>query len=901
MEPITVTLCDQKAILGGKSQRDIGKTVCTYEYMRQRDNMNKWEPYRLQPQWIKLMGGSYGGKMVGQVLIAFELLQWKYRDDPELQCKEMWPVDEEEYMPFKHFSRSRKATLHFALYGLRDLVPASLSSDSMQPLVIVQVKQYNRRAHESTDPEEHYYTLTFEYKDLIENGEKESKWDKLHKWRSDAFGRKDCWNFELFQVGKMAIMLPDTALLQPFVKVKVVEKPWALMKVFGQEGTLVGEHRQSLNELYPCCWYPGVDKNKPFEQQRPLIWKQIRLAKEASQAHDKFVEESKAERATEMRLDRQRRFEEQRKNFPNRIEPEAEKADEVSSSALPLEMRPKDSTNDKGYTKREQLTLKPEHKLNMRKVKSFPPRMGEKIRRKDEDVNHRVVPGKLEDSTEEHLFQPDFLFRNRPLLRNHDTLEQEEATVDWNHQYADCFGFLKYAIKLTDGWEEDAEMDDEMDDESYRHSSPEVAEKYVFDGSEADLQKLSRSYGLKEDLNKHIFDVSKFQRKYKSKDNVPSRVRVRIYLVQAICIFGKGRSFPDPYLAFTLGKNISVSMRNMVKHDTNTPTFYRVEERDIDMPIDARLQVDLYDYSDIVISEKLIGSTVMDLEDRWHSDNWKLADERRRIPRENRPLFNPAHVGHNCGSLEMWIEMIDTVKASDRKATELHPPRPIMIEVRMIIWTTTNVKLVDGNHTDVKVGVQLECNEYGGESIGFPKQQFTDTHAGCKDGEAKFNWRIVFPRIVMPTRSCTLDISVYDENFVGGDTFIGSVSIDLRRYVEKVARDLDMIKTEADLRIHATAGGSETRKGEEEENVGQVQFELQIMTKSEAMQKTAGKGREEPNQYPQLLTPTEGRGWADVFVGIGFELPDINLWKKVIPLILFTLLCLVLLKWIRLL
>ena len=51
--------------------------------------------------------------------------------------------------------------------------------------------------------------------------------------------------------------------------------------------------------------------------------------------------------------------------------------------------------------------------------------------------------------------------------------------------------------------------------------------------------------------------------------------------------------------------------------------------------------------------------------------------------------------------------------------------------------------------------------------------------------------------------------------------------------------------------------------------------------------------RDEPNQFPQLVTPTEGRGWADVFGGFEFAFPDMGLWKKLLPLIFFTLLCLV--------
>ena len=40
------------------------------------------------------------------------------------------------------------------------------------------------------------------------------------------------------------------------------------------------------------------------------------------------------------------------------------------------------------------------------------------------------------------------------------------------------------------------------------------------------------------------------------------------------------------------------------------------------------------------------------------------------------------------------------------------------------------------------------------------------------------------------------DLKLYQANNLSADEFIGAVSIDLRRYVEKVARDMDMIYIE---------------------------------------------------------------------------------------------------------
>eukprot|EP00933_Yihiella_yeosuensis_P033857 TRINITY_DN27478_c0_g2_i2.p1 TRINITY_DN27478_c0_g2~~TRINITY_DN27478_c0_g2_i2.p1 ORF type:complete len:159 (-),score=47.36 TRINITY_DN27478_c0_g2_i2:112-588(-) len=158
----------------------------------------------------------------------------------------------------------------------------------------------------------------------------------------------------------------------------------------------------------------------------------------------------------------------------------------------------------------------------------------------------------------------------------------------------------------------------------------------------------------------------------------------------------------------------------------------------------------------------------------------------------------------------------------------------------------------------------------------------------------------------MPTKSCTFDFKLYQANTLSADEFIGAVSVDLRRYVEKVAKDMDAIYLEkGDLTVmQAAAGGGEGDGDGAEaaaEPVGQILFEMWVMTQSEADQKRAGKGREDPNDFPQLVTPSEGRGWGDVLGGFSFSLPDLGLMKKLLPLVIFVLLCLVLLKWIGLL
>ncbi|CAJ1448425.1 unnamed protein product [Effrenium voratum] len=945
MEPITVTLVDCKTVLGVSMDADVGKTVCTYEYMRHKDNMGRWEPYRLQPQWVKLYGGNYGSIAMGEVLIGFELLHSKFRAD--LPAIQMWPVPEEDFDPKRHFSKLKKATLHFSLYGLRDLIPTSSHVDD--PTVCVRVKKFEKPAEMGQVKGSKYYTLNFKYEKLVQDGQEDNKDDHLHKWRTDALGQQGCRNYEFFQVQKVNVMVPDKEILQPFIAVRVLEKPVELfqgtalqMKPFGDEGTLIGESRQSLNRLYPCTWYEGVTLDQPYSYQEMRIRRGVERAVKACASRAMYEEETPEERARELQTERELRRKEQVEYMKTLITVEEEKAEKIDSLALPLELRPfKPVFNPVGFLPedKEHLLLREEHVLNMQELANFSTRFGERSNKDTDGQSGLRLRGKLEHSKQVHVFTPDFWYHNAPLMRNADIVDLSEELVDWNFYHDRVYGFVKCVFKLMDGWEHDAQHDEaskhlleeseEVEEVGDAIAAVAVAEEAVAATSshvkregdvkvaEEDVAKLRRSVGFDDDLDAYAFDVARLVQRFKNKERLPSRIRVRIYFVKAICIFGKqvegffGKAFIDPYLAYKLGTNILVSMRNMAQFNTNVPSFYRVEERDIVMPQEGRLQVDLFDYQDAfgetINGEKLIGSTVVDLEDRWHSNAWKDAmDRRQQIPTENRALINPQLSGQNCGSIEMWVEMIDSVRASDIKASELRKPPAMEIEVRLVIRTCKNVKLMDGTKTDVKVTVDLECKEYEGVTMGFPKLQATDTHIGST-GNAIFNWRVVYPRIVMPTKSCTLDLKLYQANNLSADEFIGAVSIDLRRYVEKVARDMDMIYIEkADLQFSASAGGEEDGGGEgaetvEEENVGSVQFEMWFMTQSEANQKRAGKGREDPNDFPQLVTPAEGRGWGDVLAGFSISLPDFGLMKKIIPIVLFTLLCLVLLRFIGLL
>jgi len=412
------------------------------------------------------------------------------------------------------------------------------------------------------------------------------------------------------------------------------------------------------------------------------------------------------------------------------------------------------------------------------------------------------------------------------------------------------------------------------------------------------LERLASTYNFPRELNKWAFSHQTFFEKYRN--HTPTRIRIRLYFVKAICIFGKAYGSADPYLTFTIGDEKN-SLRNVAQFGTNEPEFYRAEERDLELPHGGRCQIDMLDIGDVPFSvgqpdqfDAMIGSTVLDLEDRWHSDHLLMKTNQGQIPRENRPLIviTPGGKSSVTGNLMMWIEMIDSKEAADKKATPLQKPPAMKIELRFVIWTLENVKLVDNGKTDARVSISLQCEEYTGP---FPCMQKTDTHHGST-GSAVFNWRIVYPEIVLPSKACIIDVGLYDYNLIAGDVPIGSTSLDIRKFVDKVGSSMDtMTKEHSKLRFKSSLDEDEGQ------NIGEVDLDMMVMPQSEAKVKPAGIERSDPNENPQLMTPMEGRGWDSILPSFAFSLPSFGLWKKFLPLILFTLLALVGLKYVGLL
>lgn len=890
MEPINLVLCTSNY----GNLTDIASTTASYSYMRKK-HQGTFEPFNLKPQWVKLAGGAHQGRTEAELLVAFELL--RFRDLPELKVKKMWPVSEDEFDPTQHFCKLLKARFDFALYGLRDIVPPSGLKAVMsgcKPVVKVVVKKFVEPSRTSRD-----FQCEFNYGDISEETGKLRE----EPWTTNALGHRDCLNYEFMQVKSMDVEIPENyALLEPFFSVNVFWKANTLGSVIKTE-PVVGEYRQALREWLPCTWYTQkgdeakvqvVDFSQKAEAQSSAIRRAMEERSEG-EARPFFVEASAEERRQD--LFRKRLHSRDKVTLQSSEEPVDK--DRVGSDGNPPQFTPKSLLNPIGYTKEEKvkLTLGPNILMNMFRGNGFGSVEGEKLQ--TNIARAHVV--KLEECAEDDkAFPNDFWFANKPLVKKTDF--GNLFSDDWNFEHSRCFGFVKFMIKLTDKSKCTLRMGE---------------------GENVD-PRLFRSLSVSEDIDAKVFGdplLSEKERDHqfitKFKSALHSNIRVRLYFQSAVCL-GAGGAAPNPYPRYILGTTENALKRHAA-HESYSAEFREVLEADVSFPRESRLEVGLLDMNTTLISASLmddsvIGSTVIDLEDRWHSTAWRNESRRMLMPVENRPLqiFSGGR-SKNTGSFEMWVDMVNTMQVSTVPLYDMKKVEPLEVEIRIVLWTLKRVPMEYNDTIDIMAKVHIECSTFLGDA---PVQE-TDVHYGSNDGHAVFNWRVVFSRIKLPTSSCLIGVSLYHYSALSPPVNVWQLKLNMRKWLERFAKNKEPVLIDKQIVRKPPPDESENhhdhhnpaQEGEEAEaDEVEMLLSVHVISQIEASQRKVGRGRDPPNENPTLSVPEDGRQWGDYFAGTALNLsgmlPSLGLWKKFIPLfliVLFSLGMLVLLRWLGLL
>lgn len=177
----------------------------------------------------------------------------------------------------------------------------------------------------------------------------------------------------------------------------------------------------------------------------------------------------------------------------------------------------------------------------------------------------------------------------------------------------------------------------------------------------------------------------------------------------------------------------------------------------------------------------LIGETKIDLERRYFHPHYRSKLENyktfKQIPVESRTIQLNKQAR---GAVRMWVELLEKHREHELLPEILLPNTMDRYEMRLIIWNTRDIPPIDGGKVDILVKVLFNDLENDVE-------QQTDVHSDSKDGNGKFNWRIVIP-FKYPNSKTSITISVFDNNLVGSNEMICSNVINIKKYLNRVHR-----------------------------------------------------------------------------------------------------------------
>lgn len=343
---------------------------------------------------------------------------------------------------------------------------------------------------------------------------------------------------------------------------------------------------------------------------------------------------------------------------------------------------------------------------------------------------------------------------------------------------------------------------------------------------------------------------------------------VRIYMISGADLASRDMGgFSDPYLILKLGRQVVNDRKNYILDEPN-PFFCKRFDFETTFPGCPMLRIDAMDY-DLLFSDDLIGTTNVDLEDRYFLPEWRALQE---VPIEYRQIHIPTS-NVSQGVLKMWIEINPTkVKpGQEKKEYDITMKPPCEYQMRCCIFGTEDLmKEDDGSCLDPFFRCFFDSKRDALE---------TDTHYRLQTGKASYNYRLNY-KMQIPRKDYRFTIQAYDRDFFKSNEIIGSHIIDLRQIFEDAdltKRPIRMTKSYYEKYMLSEEDKKDGRGfkfsedgdsfwvpliGKNEAGVleghGEVRIRIDITTMEYANDNKVGSAREDPNIEP-FLPPPVGR------------------------------------------
>mmetsp|Transcript_8349 Transcript_8349/g.8258 ORF Transcript_8349/g.8258 Transcript_8349/m.8258 type:complete len:976 (+) Transcript_8349:1306-4233(+) len=327
---------------------------------------------------------------------------------------------------------------------------------------------------------------------------------------------------------------------------------------------------------------------------------------------------------------------------------------------------------------------------------------------------------------------------------------------------------------------------------------------------------------------------------------------VRVYVIQAFDLEQKDiNSASDPYLILKLGNKV-INQRDKYQLDEPNPIFNEVFELNTTLPGDSILKIQLMDYDDILSDDK-IGTTKIDLEDRFFSNKWKDLPYK---PIETRPLYVKSS-RRPQGYVRLWLEIFSSKNRDEPIDISAKPP--VKYEARVIVWRSEDVPNGDPEGvSDLYVRAWIN---------NMPPKE-TDTHYRCQNGRGSWNWRLKFPLELNGRGSNIMNLQLWDRDFFSSNDIMGDASIDFNDIAQEAYESGGRVKKlgssenwqDRALRRENEKFWVEFKKTNPEtgksEYTGKVLMSFELVPEQRALSCPVGEGRSEPNLDPFLPPPT---------------------------------------------
>eukprot|EP01053_Blabericola_migrator_P009021 Blabericola_migrator_1__9020@NODE_47_length_16538_cov_123_101147_g43_i0_p1_GENE_NODE_47_length_16538_cov_123_101147_g43_i0NODE_47_length_16538_cov_123_101147_g43_i0_p1_ORF_typecomplete_len706_score122_28Ferlin_C/PF16165_5/2e02Ferlin_C/PF16165_5/1_5e12C2/PF00168_30/0_007C2/PF00168_30/3e05_NODE_47_length_16538_cov_123_101147_g43_i033835500 len=444
-----------------------------------------------------------------------------------------------------------------------------------------------------------------------------------------------------------------------------------------------------------------------------------------------------------------------------------------------------------------------------------------------EDEKKDVIPENLETE----FLPSDIPYKVAPLLRAARHGPPERA------------GSVKYLIRVTQGVEEDKE------DEAYLDLKQRMAELVVD-------ELVARVYVLS--IRGLVADRSTTASSF------------------YMCLMNESTTIQLPGGIYHYIKDTSSA-----KEKTQAPVYNKCYNLATDLPRNSVLSMSLMQTG--AMQDEVVGSTHVDLEDRWWNPEYRKMVSDGTVPIEQRHLRRPGEP-LSRGILRVWVDLLTKAEAQSRPVASLSNAEAEPFQLRVVVWGLRGLPM--GDSSTISFSVQGAFRKDDDQL----DTQWTDTHFNSKDGTGVFNWRFVWD-FYIPSRFQNLKMSVHHHALVGVGDLIGEVEIDLTSDFSLAKKKCRLVDAHQAARtwmslVHPSFSG---------QSRGEIEFEFSIVSGKEAMANSVGKGREEPNRNPHLEAVSDNRtyvdwvGWGDSIKTIGASIMKTTKWYLYAGVALFVL------------